>query len=84
MRTGLPIVSTDVAGIPSIVHDGETGFLVPRGSVEALVTSLRRLIVNRELRQRMGNAATELVKAEHDAEQNAKRIIKIMKQVADK
>ncbi len=80
---GMPIVSTDVAGIPSIVHDGKTGFLVPRGSVESIVESLRQLLDDTQLRQEMGQAATDLIVAEHDAEQNAQRIIQIMKQVAD-
>lgn len=81
--TGLPIVSTDVAAISEIVHDGETGFLVPPDDAGALVTALRRLVVNSELRQRFSVKAGQLIASEHDATANAKRLLSLLKQVAD-
>ena len=80
--TGMPIVSTDVAAIPEIVQDGETGFLVPPDDVDALITALRRLIVNPELRLRMGSNAAKLIATEHDAVRNSQKILQLLKEVA--
>lgn len=51
---GLPIVTTDVPGCRAVVRDGDNGFLVARGDVEALVEALERVIANPELRRQMG------------------------------
>ncbi len=80
--TGMPIVSTDVAAIPEIVRDGETGLLIPTDDATALVTALRRMIVNPQLRFEMGNNAAEMVADQHDATHNARQIVDLLKQVA--
>ena len=41
---GLPIVTTDAGGIPDIVSDGETGFLVPRGNFQMLAERAQELL----------------------------------------
>ena len=56
MRAGLPVVSSDVGGSREAVLDGETGFLVPRGDEESLRDRLRQLIVDAQLREKMGTA----------------------------
>ncbi len=80
--TGLPAVSTQVAGIPEIIADGETGFVTPRGDVPALTAALQRLIENPDLRLQMGAAAIQRVAAGFDAERNAFRLFALLKQVA--
>ena len=56
MAEGLPVVATSVGGLPELIEDGHTGFLVPPSDVAALTRSLRRLIVDSRLRQAMGFA----------------------------
>ncbi len=56
MAAGLPIVATRVGGIPDAVCDGENGFLVSAGDVEALTDRLELLLTDPALRQRMGAA----------------------------
>jgi glycosyltransferase involved in cell wall biosynthesis len=56
MAAGLPVVATDVGGVAEAVEDGETGFLVPSGDSEALARALERLLVDGELRRRLGAA----------------------------
>jgi len=58
---GKPVVATRVGGIPEIVRDGENGMLVEPGNVAALIESVRRLIENASLRQRMGRLGHDLV-----------------------
>jgi len=54
MRAGLPIVASNIGGIPEQVEDGISGLLVNPGSVDELADALGRLIANSELRRRMG------------------------------
>jgi glycosyltransferase involved in cell wall biosynthesis len=54
---GKPAIVSDIGGLSDIVIDGETGFLVPPGDVEALRAALRRLCEGEEERERMGAAA---------------------------
>jgi L-malate glycosyltransferase len=46
---GLPIVTTDAGGIPDIVSDGETGFLVPRGNFQMLAERAQKLLMAPDL-----------------------------------
>lgn len=57
MRHGLPSVSFDVGGIPEVVVDGETGYLVPFGDTDGLGQAIARLAGDGALREAMGEAA---------------------------
>jgi glycosyltransferase involved in cell wall biosynthesis len=59
MAYGLPIVATEWRGIPSIVTDGETGFLVATRDPEAVADRLAKLAKNTELREQLGQNARE-------------------------
>ena len=53
MAAGLPIVTTRVSGISSLIAHGENGLLVDEASPEQLLTAVRKLIDTPELRQRI-------------------------------
>jgi glycosyltransferase involved in cell wall biosynthesis len=54
---GVPVVATDAGGTRSVVEDGETGFVVPIGDVDALARQLTVLRDDPELRARLGSIA---------------------------
>lgn len=54
---GRPIVTTDVPGCREVVRDGEEGFLVPLGDIDAAAGALVKLAADSQLRDRMGAAA---------------------------
>lgn len=56
---GKPIVVSDIGGLSEVVVDGETGLLVPPGDAGALSAAMQRLLVEPELRERLGSAARE-------------------------
>jgi len=56
-RQGRPIVATAVGGVPEVVVDGETGFLVERDSPEALAGAVATLLKNRPLAERFAVTA---------------------------
>ena len=59
MAHGLPIVASQVGGVPEIIdHDGN-GLLVPAGDSAALAAAIRRVVTDPMLRRRLGDAARE-------------------------
>jgi glycosyltransferase involved in cell wall biosynthesis len=66
MAAGLPVVATAVGGVPEIVVDGETGFLVPVEDAEAVAAALTRLLDDRSLRERMGAAGRRRAERDFD------------------
>jgi glycosyltransferase involved in cell wall biosynthesis len=60
MAAGLPIVASDVGGIPTLIDDGVNGLLVPPSDVKALADALRHLIAAPEARISMGNESRRL------------------------
>jgi glycosyltransferase involved in cell wall biosynthesis len=62
MATGLPVVASAVGGVPELVVDGETGWLVPPGDVARLAARLQPLLRDPEQRRSMGAAAAARVR----------------------
>lgn len=59
MASGLPVVATDIAGVPEQVEDGENGFLVRPGDAAALADRLDRLLADASLRETFGAASRD-------------------------
>jgi len=60
----VPTIGTYHGGIPSIIDDGETGFLVPERNVDALADALQTLLADPDLRRRFGQAARRKMERE--------------------
>jgi glycosyltransferase involved in cell wall biosynthesis len=65
MVSGLPVVATSVGGIPSMVQDKVTGFLVPPRSPKQLAEIIITLLNNPRLRQEIGDQARRVARARH-------------------
>jgi glycosyltransferase involved in cell wall biosynthesis len=78
----LPSVATDLAAVPEIAVEGETGFLIDPGDVQGLIERLRTLVVDPELRRRMGRAARQHVERHYDARRNGERIVSCLREAA--
>lgn len=52
----VPVVAARVGGLPEVVVEGETGYLLPVGDVEGMAAAALRLLGDDELRRRMGEA----------------------------
>ena len=66
MAGGAAIVATAVGGTPELIHDGETGLLVPPASPDALRHAIEHLVDTPLLRARLGANAHRRVRAAHD------------------
>jgi glycosyltransferase involved in cell wall biosynthesis len=81
MAVRRPVVSTFIAGIPELVRDGENGWLVPSGDVDALVGALKTcLAAPSDVLQRMSDAAFERVWRRHDLESETERLATLFNQ----
>lgn len=69
MAAGIPLIGSDVGGIPTLVRDGVNGFVVPVGDVHALSLRLRQLLEDDDLRRRMGEAG--YVRAHEELDERA-------------
>jgi glycosyltransferase involved in cell wall biosynthesis len=54
MAAGVPLIGSDVGGIPFMIRDGENGYVFPAGDARALEARLRELLSDAETRRRMG------------------------------
>ncbi|MFK5690570.1 glycosyltransferase family 4 protein [Ornithinimicrobium sp. LYQ92] len=66
MAMGKAVISSDVAALAEIVTPGMNGLLHEKGSAESLTHGLRRLVDDRELRDRLGAQALDWVRRERD------------------
>lgn len=64
MAFGIPVVATDVFGIPELVRDGLDGILVSAGDPSALAQAMSRLLVDRDLAHEMGMNARARVESD--------------------
>lgn len=80
MQHHLPCVSTTEGGIPGIIDEGKTGFLVPKHDAETLAEKIQTLLSDAALRQRMGEAGREKFEKEFTLEVFEKRMAEILRE----
>lgn len=71
MASRIPVVTTRIAGIPELVEDGKSGFVVAPGDTGSLVERIDRLLGDPDLRARMGEAGHATVVDQFDIENEA-------------
>lgn len=59
MACGRPVVASETGGLAFLVKDGQTGFHVPAGDADALADQIEELLLNADLRARIGKKAAE-------------------------
>lgn len=74
MAVGTPCVATDVTGIPEVIHQGETGLLVPQANPSALADAIDRLLADEHLRVSLATRARQLIERQFDIHTNAARL----------
>jgi colanic acid/amylovoran biosynthesis glycosyltransferase len=78
MATGLPVISTDIGGLPEMIVQNETGFLVRPGDAEALAGAIGKVIDDRLLAQRLGQAGYERARALFSIEKNVRELVTLL------
>ena len=75
MACGKPVVATRVGGIPELVDDGETGYLVECGNADALAQRILELANNNDLCRRFGEAGRQRCQQLFDHRRYAAKIV---------
>ncbi len=65
----LPVIASNVGGIPEVISDGETGILIPVGDAAACARALSTLLTNPELGTKLGTALHEKVRTQFTQQQ---------------
>ena len=52
----VPVIATDVGGLPEVIRDGENGFLFPVGDVDSMANAAIKVLRNDDLQRRLGEA----------------------------
>jgi len=78
---GLPVVATLHAGIPDVIIDGETGFLVPEHDVEAMAEKMRILLEDKALASELGQKGKERIHSHFTIEKHLKAINELIEKV---
>lgn len=83
IATGLPVVSTQHSGIPELVEDGVSGFLVAERDVDALADRLAHLIDHPELWAAMGRAGRMKVERKFDLGRLNDRLVELYRRLLE-
>lgn len=82
MACGVPVVATDVAGIPEAVKEDLTGFLVPPYSPTALAEKVEKILEDPSLRNRLSKSARKKIKEGFSWEKVIPSLIEVFQEVA--
>jgi len=75
MSMKLPVISTNITGIPEIVDNGVNGILIPPNNTEALEEAIEKLIGNPQLRKQLGDNARKKIEERFDIKKNISKYV---------
>ena len=82
MAAGLPVVSTRHAGIPGLVIENETGFLVDEGDINAMGDEILKIVNNRELAKSFGKKGNERILSEFTLQKHIATIDRLIEEIS--
>jgi glycosyltransferase involved in cell wall biosynthesis len=81
MAAGVPIVASNICGIPYQIDDQKMGLLFPPGNVDALADNLDRLLSNELLRKQLGAAARQKAMKEYQSQTVARQTMAVYQEI---
>jgi glycosyltransferase involved in cell wall biosynthesis len=82
MAAGLPVITTAVGGIPEIIEDQASGYLIPPNDGTALRQAVERLAADGERRLTLGARGRAIVLDRFDVRRNTSRLLEVLAQAA--
>ncbi len=84
MASSLPLIATPVGDVPTMVHDGQTGVMVPPENAALLASAIVTLLRNPAQRERLGAAARKLIEDEFSADRMTADYLRVYKEAASR
>ena len=81
---GKPVVVSNAGGLPEVVEDGKTGFVVEKKNAAAAAEKLEKLVLDAKLREKMGKSGRERVIELYDWNENVAQMMKIYQNINKK
>ncbi len=81
MSCGLPVVASNVGGIPEIIESGKNGILTKSKNVNSLTKSINYLLINEETANNLGSAGRKTIESKFSWERNAKDMVQVYREV---
>ena len=81
MGYGLPIVTTNVGGIPQLVEEGKNGYMIEPGNIDGFVNAILALVKNDDLVYNMGKRSIEKASGKYSLETHLAKILALYKNV---
>ena len=77
MSAEVPVVASNIGGVPEVVEHGETGYLHDPGDTAGFVSSVLKLLSNERLRRTMGRRARRVAKQRFSTDEMVDRYIRV-------
>ncbi len=84
MAAGLPVVATAVGGLPNLIDDGKTGFLVPWGDETMMRDRFRALQADPALARAVGERGRTLARERYSRDQMVRRYLSLYAEMSAK
>lgn len=81
MAHGIPNISTSIASIPEVLHDGDNGFLITPGDINTLCMRLLQLTTDINLRKKFSDESYNMIKKSFSLDANIQKLQGIYKEI---
>jgi glycosyltransferase involved in cell wall biosynthesis len=81
MAASVPVIASNVGGIPDIIKDGENGMLIEPGDIKAMAEKIQRIVENREERIEISQKAKEMIMTNYSQQIVIDKLIEIYTRV---
>jgi glycosyltransferase involved in cell wall biosynthesis len=81
MAVGVPVIASNVGGIPSMIQDGINGLLFEKGNIKSLVSKIKILLFDPKLAQTISRNAKDIANARNRPDKVATQTVKIYKEI---
>ena len=75
-----PVIATNIGGIPELIEDGKTGFLIETGNHEDLIKKINQVFDQPAVASNMGSKGKEIIQKKFNWDNIAKKFVLILNQ----